>query len=131
MRVFLSLLIIFVLQSGCITADVSNHDESKIVHIVMIWLQEPGNDHHINEVIKATQSLKVIPEVQEIRVGEKVLSERPIVDDSFDVGIYMVFSNNEALDAYLVHPLHLEAVRTVLQPLSSKILVYDFEEPKN
>lgn len=120
-----------VLLSGCETADVSNQDESKIVHIVMIWLKEPGNDHHINGIIKTTQGLKVIPEVQEMRVGEKVLSERSIVDDSFDVGIYMVFNNKEALETYLVHPLHKEAVQSVLRPLASKILVYDFEEPKH
>ena len=72
----------------------------------------------------------MISGVQEMRVGEKILSERPIVDDSFDVGVYMVFNDKEALERYLVHPIHVDAVKSVLRPLSSKILVYDFEESK-
>ncbi len=128
MKVFLYVVVLSMLQWGCATAELSNQYESKIVHVVLIWLQEPGNGQHIDKVIKMTRNLKVIPEVQEIRVGKVILSERQIVDDSFDVGLYMVFNSSKELERYLVHPMHVEAVRSALRPLASKIVVYDFKE---
>ena len=93
-----------------------------------IWLNEPGNTAQINDVIEATQGLQEIPEVQEIRVGKSIPSDRAIVDDSFDVALYMIFNSKEALETYLIHPKHAEAVKIVLRPFASKILVYDFED---
>ena len=94
----------------------------------MIWLHKPKNPKHTDDVINVSRRLKEIPEVQEIRVGKSIPSDRPIVDDSFDVALYMIFNSKQALEAYLVHPMHTEAVKSVLRPLSNKILVYDFED---
>ena len=57
MKNFLFIFMSCMLQFACVTTDAPSHDESKIVHIVMVWLHEPGNKHHINEVIKTTQGL--------------------------------------------------------------------------
>ncbi len=63
-----------------------------------------------------------------MRVGHSLPSDRKIVDDSFDVGIYISLANTEDMDAYLSHPLHTRAVEEVLQPLARKVVVYDFVE---
>ncbi len=111
---------------GC-TTHPHFYDDSKIIHTVMIWLEEPNNKTHTEKIIKTTLSLIEIPEVQEIRVGKVLPSNRPIVDDSFDIGLYMLFNDQEALETYLVHPIHMNAVKSVLRPFSKKILVYDFK----
>ena len=103
-------------------------DLNHIVHIVLIWLNEPGNEVHINKVIETTHALQAIPQVLDIRVGDSIMSDRPIVDDSFDVGLYIIFDSKSSLKQYLEHPLHQEAVKSTLKPLSKKILVYDFED---
>ncbi len=100
---------------------------SEIVHVVLIWLKEPTNDEHRSRVIEVTQSLRKISEIKELRVGNSVPSDRAIVDDSFDVGLYMVFDSKQDLQNYLVHSIHKDAVDNVLSPLSEKILVYDFD----
>ena len=128
MKHYLRILAVVIILCGCAHHHSIDQADPKIVHVVLIWLKEPGNKNHINEVIQTTYNLKSITEVQELRVGKSVLSERPIVDDSFDVGITMLFNCKEELEAYLVHPIHKQAVEAVLRPLAKKILVYDIED---
>ena len=61
-----------------------------------------------------------------MRIGEPVESDRQVVDDSFDVGLYVTVENKQALDNYLKHPIHVAAVNSVLKPIADKIIVYDF-----
>ena len=100
--------------------------DSRVVHVVLVWLKEPGNATHRARVVEATRSFSTIPGVEEIRVGEPVPSGRPTVDDSFDIGLYMIFASKKALDAYLVHPEHQAAQREILRPLVRRVIVYDF-----
>ena len=57
-----------------------------------------------------------------------VPSDRPIVDDSFDVGLYLTFSSVEAMNAYLADDRHQKALREVFRPLSERYIVYDFQD---
>lgn len=116
---------------ACATPKIHETSNDKIVHVVLIWLKESGNIEHTQQIIDATYQLKKIPEIKQLRVGKSVPSDRKIVDDSFDVGLYMTFSNTEDMHAYLEAPKHKEVVMTVLKPLASKIQVYDFEEVTN
>lgn len=100
----------------------------RIVHVVLVWLKEPGNSRHRAQIIEATRRFSEIPGVDEIAVGEPLPSERATVDDSFDVGLYMTFPSKQALAGYLAHPQHQTAERTLLRPLVRKALVYDFDD---
>jgi hypothetical protein len=101
---------------------------ARLVHVVLVWLKDPGNSDHRSRVIEATRGFSTIPGVEEIRVGEPVPSQRSAVDDSFDVGLYIIFSSKDALESYLSHPRHEAAQRTILRPLVKKAVVYDFWE---
>ncbi len=83
-----------------------------------------------NKLIEATKSLKAIKEVESITIGHKISSQRKIVDSSYDLAITFEFKNKEHLEKYLQHPLHLDATTKVLIPLTSKVVIYDFEEEK-
>lgn len=102
--------------------------DARIVHVVLVWLKEPGNADHTSRVIAATRGFSTIPGVEEIRVGAPVPSRRPAVDDSFDVGLYMIFSSQKALEDYLANPEHQAAQRTVLRPLVERVVIYDFRD---
>ena len=43
------------------------------------------------------------------RAGNPIMSERSIVDDSFDVGIIIEVEDEEGLQEYLDHPIHQKA----------------------
>lgn len=105
------------------------HDPPKppgIVHVVVVWLKEPGNAEHRQQIIAGSKQLKEIPGVLDLRVGKVVPSEREVVDSSYDVAIYLRFANAEDLQAYLVHPIHKAAVKDVFVPIMDRYKVYDF-----
>jgi hypothetical protein len=94
-------------------------------HIVLVWLKRPGNAADRQALRQAAEDLKAIPQVKSISHGPALASERPIVDDSFDVGFVMRFDSPADLHAYETHPLHVAKVNAVLKPLTKKIVVYD------
>jgi Stress responsive A/B Barrel Domain len=120
----LALALLLVPAVQCAAAGTS----VRIVHVVMVWLKEPGNAAQRARVIEATRGFASIPGVMEIRVGEPLPSQRATVDDSFDVGLYMTFSSQEALEGYLTNPEHQAAQETVLRPLVKRVLIYDFRD---
>ena len=94
-------------------------------HVVLIWLKRPDNAADRQALRQAAEDLKAISQVKSISHGTALASERPIVDDSFDVGFVMRFDSPADLHAYETHPLHIAKVDSVLKPLTKKIVVYD------
>ncbi len=96
-------------------------------HVVVVWLKEPGNATHRQTVLDASEVLRTIPGVRSLRSGTVIASERAIVDSSFDVALLVSFTDRADMDAYLVHPLHVQLVNETLKPLVAKIRVFDFQ----
>ena len=94
-------------------------------HVVFVWLKRPGNPSDRQAVIAASHELRVIPGIKFLDSGTALASDRPVVDDSFDIGMTMRFDSVESLRAYESHPRHVQKVTEVLKPLSKKIVVYD------
>jgi hypothetical protein len=99
----------------------------RLEHVVLCWLKEPGNAEHRRRIVAATETCRSIPGVLDISAGQVVPSDRKIVDDSFDVGLVITFRTREAMQAYLVHPVHQKAKHDVIVPIVSRIVVYDFK----
>lgn len=127
----INIIMLYVVLSACSTTPEDKIQDTPVIHIVLIWLNDPGNEAHLQQVIDTSYQLKEIPIVQEVRVGKSISSDREIVDDSFDIGIYMKFRSTKDMEDYLVHAKHKHAVKTVLKPLANKILVYDISLPVN
>ncbi len=106
-----------------------DNEPARLHHIVLVWLKLPGNPTHRSHLIKVSESFAAIPGVKSVAVGEPLLSDREIVDDSFDIAIDLTFEDKHALQSYLNHPDHLRAVEVSLKPLADRIVVYDFVTP--
>lgn len=102
---------------------------AKVVHVVMVWLKEPGNVEHRQRIIDASYALASIEGLERVRAGVPLASERAVVDDSFDVGLTMVFASQAALQAYQQNPAHKRAQREIMRPLAERVVVYDFLQP--
>ncbi|MDP6924355.1 MAG: Dabb family protein [Candidatus Scalindua sp.] len=100
----------------------------KVHHVVVCWLNKPGNKEARWKVIEVSRGFSEIPGVISVRAGRVIPSEREIVDSSFDVAIYLSFENEQKLFEYLNHPIHKKAVEETLKPLVRKVVVYDFIE---
>jgi hypothetical protein len=127
---FFTIAIVFLLfflpacqQGKDLPASISN-----VHHVVVCWLNKPGNKEARQKVIEVSRGFSAIPGVIDVRAGRVIHSEREIVDSSFDVAIYLSFENEQKLFEYLNHPIHKKAVEETLKPLVRKVIVYDFIE---
>jgi Stress responsive A/B Barrel Domain len=119
----LSALIATALLASCATI-APPAKPGTVDHIVLVWLKRPGNEEDKQTLIQQGRELRAIPGIRFLDSGSALSSDRPIVDDSFDIAFVMRFDSAAALKAYAVHPVHVKAKDELLR-LSRKILVYD------
>ena len=106
---------------------VAAHYPAMFSHVVFFWT-DPAKASAVDELLAGIDKyLKPIPGVVSLHRGRMVRSHRAVVDQSYQVGLNILFPNKQAQDAYQVHPQHLAFVEAVCQPLCTKVVVYDFE----
>jgi hypothetical protein len=96
-------------------------------HIVIFWT-DPGNSRAPDEVIAGAQRfLRTIPGILQFHIGRMAPSHRPVVEQSYQVALNLIFTDKKAQDDYQAHPQHVEFVEKCVKPLVKKVVVYDFE----
>ena len=123
MKILLALAAAFSLVSCATIAPPAA--KGTVDHVVLIWLKRPGNTADREAILAASKDLRVIPGIQFLDAGTALASDRPIVDDSFDIGLTVRFDSAQSLHAYETNPLHVKKVTEVLKPLVAKFVVYD------
>ena len=92
------------------------------------FLDDPAHPNAADELLAgANQLLKNIPGVVQFHIGKMKPSHRPVVEQSYQVALNLIFPNQKAQDDYQVHPRHVEYVEKYVKRLAKKIVVYDFE----
>ncbi len=96
-------------------------------HVVIFWTK-PENPNAADELIAgANKYLQPIPGVIQFHIGRMTKSHRPVVDQTYQVALNLIFPDKQTQDDYQVHPLHVEFVEKVFKPSCAKVVVYDFE----
>jgi hypothetical protein len=96
-------------------------------HVVIFWT-DPNDTQAADKLVAgAQQYLKPIPGVKSFHIGRMVGSHRPVVDQTYQVALNLVFENKQQQDDYQVHPLHIEFVEKVFKKVCKRAVVYDFE----
>jgi len=96
-------------------------------HIVIFWTN-PADPRAADELIAgANKHLKDIPGILKFHVGKMSPSPRPVVDQSYQVALNLIFPSKAAEQAYQVHPQHIEFVERVFKRTCQKAVIYDFE----
>ena len=96
-------------------------------HVVIFWT-DPAQPQAADQLLAgADKYLRSIPGIVEFQLGRMVPSHRPVVDQSYQVGLSVVFADKKGHDEYQIHPLHLEFVEKVFKPLCRRVVIYDFE----
>ena len=96
-------------------------------HVVIFWTRPEVSDAADQLLAGGETYLKPIPGVRSFHMGRMVGSHRPVVDQTYQVALNLVFDTKEEQDAYQVHPLHIEFVEKVFKPCCARAVVYDFE----
>jgi len=96
-------------------------------HVVIFWTK-PENPKAADELMAGAEKyLKPIPGVLHFHIGRMAPSHRPVVDQTYQVALNLVFPSKKAQDDYQLHPMHVEFVESVFKPNCAKVVVYDFE----
>lgn len=96
-------------------------------HIVVFWT-DPARPNAAEELISGVDKhLKLIPGIRHFHVGRMAPSSRPVVDQTYQVALNLVFPDRKTQDEYQLHPQHLEFVEKYVKRLVQKVVVYDFE----
>lgn len=101
---------------------------ARVHHVVMVWLKPSVTQAQLDDILGATALLGTIPGISSFSYGQPVSSDRPIVDDSFSLGISMTFADEGAMRRYLADPTHVGYVERWIKPVAERIVVYDFDE---
>lgn len=95
-------------------------------HVVIFWTDPAKADAVDALVAGAEEYLRDIPGSLTFHVGRMVGSERPVVDQSYQVALNIIFTDKEAQDAYQIHPRHVEFVEKVFKPNCTRVQIFDF-----
>jgi hypothetical protein len=96
-------------------------------HVVIFWT-DPAQPDAVAELIAGAEKyLKPIPGVLQFHVGKMARSHRPVVDQTYQVALNLVFPSKQAQDDYQAHPQHVEFVERVFKRVCQRVVVYDFE----
>lgn len=96
-------------------------------HVVIFWT-DPAKPEAVDRLLAgANKYLKSIPGSVHFHVGKMASSTRPVVDQTYQVGLNIVFTSKQAQDAYQSHPQHIQFVEEVFKIYCQRVVVYDFE----
>jgi hypothetical protein len=96
-------------------------------HLVIFWT-DPKNPAAASDLLVAAEKyLRPIPGLLQFHVGRMVPSSRPVVEQSYQVALNLIFPTKQAQDDYQAHPLHVEFVEKYVKRIVTKVVVYDFE----
>lgn len=97
-------------------------------HVVIFWT-DPEQPNATQELLDGAEKyLRPIPGVLHFHVGKMATSERPVVDQSYQVALNIVFPDKKSQDEYQVHPMHVDFIEKVFKRVCKKVVVYDFGE---
>ncbi|MCE9610016.1 MAG: Dabb family protein [Chthoniobacter sp.] len=95
-------------------------------HVVIFWTKPELPEAADALIAGAEKYLRPIPLAKSFHIGRMVPSHRPVVDQSYQVGLHLLFEDKAAEAAYQVHPLHVEFVEKVFKPNCARATIFDF-----
>jgi hypothetical protein len=96
-------------------------------HVVIFWTKPEVPNAVETLVSGAEEYLRNLPGILLCHIGRMATSHRPVVDQSYQVALNVIFADKKSQDDYQVHPRHLEFVEKVFKPACQRVVVYDFE----
>jgi hypothetical protein len=95
-------------------------------HIVLFWLKpETPADAKAALVADCEALLKKIPTVRQLFTGLPAMTPRDVVDNSYDVGLCVIYDDKAGHDVYQEHPLHKEFIARN-KAHWQRVQIYDF-----
>ena len=98
-----------------------------LIHTVFFWLKPELTGAQRAEFRRGAASLATIRHLEQALIGPPAPTPpRPVVDQTFSVGLTVICRDAAAHDAYQTDPIHLAFVAK-FQSWWTRVQVYDFE----
>ena len=98
------------------------------IHTVYFWMAEDAPADAADRIIAdCREILAKIESVRQLWAGKPAMTPRDVVDNSYGVGLTVVFDDAAGHDIYNPHPLHNEFIARN-KASWSRVQVYDFAE---
>jgi hypothetical protein len=98
----------------------------RVTQVMLFWLKRPGNVDDQNYLLRALRSLRRARGVNEVRFGRPLPVHRTSLDESFDLGVVVIFRDREALEKFQRDQQPEKAIDAMLRPLVRRYTVYNF-----
>src|SRR5438874_12610985 len=98
----------------------------QVTHVMLFWLKRPGNVDDQNFLRRALRTLRRARGVNDMRVGRPLPGDRSSVEESFDLGVVIIFRDREALEKFERDQQRDQALDAMLRPLVRRYTVYNF-----
>ena len=98
----------------------------QVTHVMLFWLKRPGNVDDQNFLRRALRTLRRVRGVNDMRIGRPLSVDRPVAEQSFDLGVVMTFRDREALEKFERDQQREQAIDVMLRPLVLRYIVYNF-----
>ena len=93
---------------------------------MLFWLKRPGNVDDQNYLLRALRTLRRVRGVSDMRVGRPLLVDRPGLEESFDLGVVLIFRDREALEKFQRDQQPEKAIDAMLRSLVRRYSIYNF-----
>src|SRR4030081_1599486 len=88
----------------------------QVTHVMLFWLKRPGNVDDQNFLRRALRKLRRVHGVNDVRVGRSLPVAGPVLEQSFDLGVVMIFRDREALEKFERDQRREQAIDAMLRP---------------
>jgi hypothetical protein len=96
------------------------------IHHVNFFLKAGSGDEVAKQLIADCRKyLSDIPTVRQLWAGPPAMTPRDVVDNSYDVGLCVIFDDTSGHDVYQTHPRHDEFIERN-KAHWAKVIVRDF-----
>lgn len=95
-----------------------------IVHNVYFWLKDEVATDEITGFIEELKGLKSIDGIVDLQVGNPAEISREVVDDSYTVGLMVLFKDMASHDNYQINPTHKKFIENN-KAKWNKVQIYD------
>jgi len=121
--IFLICLVLFLTSSN---APAANARSGQVTHVMLFWLKRSGNVDDRNVLLRGLRTLRRVRGVNDVRVGRPLPVDPPGLEQSFDLGVVVIFRDREALEKFEHDPRRRRVLDTILEPLVRRYTVYNF-----
>jgi hypothetical protein len=97
-----------------------------LIHTVYFWLNDDaGDDVRKRMLDDCREKLAKIPGARHVWAGTPAMTPRPVVDNTYDIGLAVVLDDLKGHDEYQAHAVHQEFLAN-FKKYWKRVQIYDF-----